>query len=419
MRPRKPAFIVREGSASVMAYKLRRDQYCLCYRKHAGATRSREVRTGEKRARARAHEIATALANGRAEILELTNADRDSYLHARSIMGEISLNIPLHAALEEWANARKILGDVSLIEAANIVVRSARTTRAIPSCAQILQELIAELVDHQRSDRHIKPLKKTLESFARQFPRLETIRAAEVVEYLRSRNVGPRRRDNIRDAIVQLFRFARRHGYLAEDRISEAEKVGKIKPGHEIKTWSPHEAALILEHTFDKWIPWMTLGMFAGLRSSEIFRLDWSAIKFDQRVIAVPRRIARKIRISRLVPIQDNLLAWLAPYREKAGPIYPGNFKTNENAKSSEVKRIGKAIGIAWRDNANRHSFGSYRSTVLKNFEAVSVEMGNSPRKVREDYNDPKHEAEAEAYFNLMPPSDSANVLPLPLEFVS
>jgi hypothetical protein len=63
----KAAFIIRQGSAQVVVYKsAKRNQFCLCYRKHAGAARSRETRTGEKAARARSLEIAIALANGRA-----------------------------------------------------------------------------------------------------------------------------------------------------------------------------------------------------------------------------------------------------------------------------------------------------------------------------------------------------------------
>jgi integrase len=62
--------------------------------------------------------------------------------------------------------------------------------------------------------------------------------------------------------------------------------------------------------------------MFAGLRPSEILRLDWSMIKFDQGAIAVPRRVARKVRASQLVPIERNLMAWLGPYRELSGPVY-------------------------------------------------------------------------------------------------
>src|SRR5437667_3653583 len=103
----RPAFVIRQGSAQVVVYKFaKRNQFCLCYRKHAGAARSRETRTGERAARARALEIAIALANGRAEVIELTAADRDSYLAAKALL---PVGIPLHEAVEQWISHRETM----------------------------------------------------------------------------------------------------------------------------------------------------------------------------------------------------------------------------------------------------------------------------------------------------------------------
>jgi hypothetical protein len=72
---------------------------------------------------------------------------------------------------------------------------------------------------------------RELQRYIAKYPQLELTRASEIAKYLRELAVGPRGKDNVRDAIVQLFRFARRHGYLGEDRISEAERSGKLSPG--------------------------------------------------------------------------------------------------------------------------------------------------------------------------------------------
>jgi integrase len=281
----------------------------------------------------------------------------------------------------------------------------------------ILDEMLDELRDLQRSDRHINGLRRDVRDFLAANPRIEKWTVAAIIGYLRELRVGPRRRDNIRDSIVTLSRFARRHNYLSWERLTEAEKVRKIKPGNDVVTWSPAEAELLLEHISEKWLPCLAIGLFAGLRKSEILRLDWSAFKWEEipPVIAVARKIARKIRISRRVPILPNLGSWLEPYRAWVGPIYPGNFKTNENAFSLEMKRIRKRTGLTRKDNGCRHSFGSYRLAILKNSAQVAEEMGNSPRKVRENYNDPKPEAEAVRFFNLARPAKD-NVVPMPLE---
>lgn len=291
----------------------------------------------------------------------------------------------------------------------------------IPGAADILKEMLDELVDLQRSPRHINGLRGDLRGFVALNPQIGKWTAAGISEFLRGRGVGARRRDNIRDSIVALSRFARHRGYLPEGLRSEAEKVRKIKLGSEVVTYSPGEAALLLENVSAKFLPVLAIGLFAGLRKSEILRLDWSALKWDEDppVIAIASKIARKIRRSRLVPIAPNLATWLEPYRNRVGPLYPGNFKTNENAFSAEMKRIRKRTGIARKDNGARHSFGSYRLAILKNCAHVAEELGNSPRKVRENYNDPKSHSEAVRFFNLVRPTTD-NVVPmhLDLEFV-
>ena len=296
-----------------------------------------------------------------------------------------------------------------------------------PSSARtLLFELVKELNYLQRSDRHISALQADLLPFIEQVPRIEEWTAPRIEEYLSRLRVGARRRDNLRDSFVRISRFARRRGVLPEDKISEAEKIPKIKPGHDVVTWSPAEAQLLLESIAPRWVPCEAIGLFAGLRRSEIFRLDWSAFKWEQRdrdgelapIIAVTRRIARKIRVDRLVPILPNLLTWLEPYRGRLGPLYSAQFKTIENAHSIEMTRVRNATGLPRKDNANRHSFGSYRLAIVKNYEQVALEMGTSPRKVRENYNDPKSELEAMRYFALRAPQlDNVIPLSLALEF--
>jgi integrase len=290
-----------------------------------------------------------------------------------------------------------------------------------PSARRILEQMLEELRDLQRSRRHINGLLWDLRPFVAAFPRIERWKAARIGAYLRALKVGARRRDNIRDSIVTLARFARRYGYLPESTVSEPEKVRKIKKGTDVLIWSPSEAQLLLEHVREKWLPCVAIGLFAGLRKSEILRLDWSALKFDQNPpeIAVSAKIAQKIRRSRLVPILPNLGTWLEPYRDAVGPLYPGNLKTNENALSKEIKRIRLRTGLPRRDNALRHSFGTYRLAILRNCARVAEEMGNSPRKVRENYNDPRPESEALAFFAISRPSlENVLTLPLDLEFV-
>lgn len=302
-----------------------------------------------------------------------------------------------------------------------------RVFRRVPATSAILCEMLSELTDLQRSPRHLYGLQNDLEAFALAFPRLEKARDIDLSAYLRGLGVGARRRDNVLASIVQLSRFAKMRTYLREGRQSAAEKLRRIKASRDdVAIWTLEETRLLLDHVSEKWRPLVAIGLFAGLRTSEIFRLDWSAFEWDHLdaednpapFIAVTRKVARKTRTDRIVPIQANLLAWLEPCRDRVGPLYPGgDSKANENARSREMLRIRRATGLPRKDNANRHSFGSYLLAVIKNYATVAFQMGNSPRKVRENYNRPRPEAEGRAFFSLRPASLENVIQLLPLQF--
>jgi integrase len=284
--------------------------------------------------------------------------------------------------------------------------------RRTPSSDEIWREMRDELRNLGRSRRHIYALENDLRAFLAAFPRLEKADRGGVVNYLSrlSERVGPRRCYNVHSSIVQLSRFARSRDYLPENKRSPAEKIRRVHPGYELpQIWTVPEAKLLLGKISPEWLPVLVLGLFAGLRTSEILRLDWSAIDFERRSIRISRQVARKKRIARAVPMTDNLVAWLAPYRGHVGLIVSGGYvKRNENALSREMLRIRD--GLQRKDNALRHSFGSYRLAITKSCEQVALEMGNSARIVRENYNSPQAESEAVDFFNLRPPS-LANVV--------
>lgn len=419
MGERKRAFTIREGSSAVAGYRYAGGRFCLAYRKFARGPLIRETKTGEKAARERAREIAISLANGVAQVIDLTGADRDSYLQAKTALQ--TFGIPLHAAIEEYVAAKKILRSHSILEAAQFFNRGYATRKSCPDTTEILAQLLSQIDDRRRSDKYRAGIKRDLERFGKQFPDIGAPAEDDLRKYLgdlrdrKEARVSQRRRDNVRDAIVRLFRFARDRGYIA-DRTSAAEKIERLNPGTEVSTYTPGQLALFLEHVSRDWLPWLVLGAFAGLRTSEIFRLDWSAVKWGHKAIAVPATVAKKIRLSRLVPASDNLLAWLGSWRSAKGPLYTGTRAAIESRQCREIARLKRATGLAWRENALRHSFGSYRLAVVKSFDQVALEMGNSVAKVRQNYNDPKLESEARSWFSLMPPETVSNVVPMTLD---
>jgi len=62
---------------------------------------------------------------------------------------------------------------------------------------------------------------------------------------------------------------------------------------------------------------------------------------------------------------------------------------------------------VKWKGNALRHSFGSYRMEQTKNEGLVALEMGNSPKIVKDHYFEIVDGEAAEKYWSLKPLPES------------
>jgi integrase len=119
-----------------------------------------------------------------------------------------------------------------------------------------------------------------------------------------------------------LFYFAEARGYVTKGSVdTESIAVARDK-GANIEIFRPGELERILAAAEKKpeFIPFLAIGAFAGLRAAEIQRLDWAEIRLDDGFIEVKASKA-KTASRRLVPITDNLKAWLAPHKKACGPV--------------------------------------------------------------------------------------------------
>ncbi len=102
-----------------------------------------------------------------------------------------------------------------------------------------------------------------------------------------------RRQDNIRAELVTFFHFAR-GGHLQEELRTEPEKVPKLyKASGETSYHRPSELRRYFQHVDERWLPWLALAAFAGLRSSEIGRLESGKISIGPSGGSTDRRAKR------------------------------------------------------------------------------------------------------------------------------
>jgi integrase len=175
----------------------------------------------------------------------------------------------------------------------------------------------------------------------------------------------------------------------------------------DIEIFTPGELTPLLENAEPALIPFLAIGAFAGLRHAEIQRLDWSEVRLDDGFIEIKESKA-KTASRRLVPILPNLKAWLAPHRQAEGKVceYANISKQLmwlAEGVDAKLKERDPKTGFAWKHNALRHSFISYRVAQIQNVAQVALEAGNSPRMVFSNYRELVRTVDAEKWFGVTP----------------
>lgn len=203
--------------------------------------------------------------------------------------------------------------------------------------------------------------------------------------------------NHYRAALLQMFNHAVKIEAVEKNPI---EAVDKLKAeGQEVGILSPEETADLLTHSPAEILPALAVGLFAGLRRSEISRLDWSDIDFEQGHVEVKARNT-KSAARRLVPMRDALREWLTPHRQRRGLVMP-----SEMVYRSRLDEARKSAGIkTWPNNALRHSFASYNLAAFQNGAALAGEMGHgSTKMIFEHYRALVTPKKGKAFWSILP----------------
>jgi integrase len=350
------------------------------------------------KARDAAKGIAKGLASGKAAVAAMTNADAAVYGKAVEILRPTGLSLEVAAAIV--ANAIKILGSDRIIEAANYFQGHRAGELVHRSVSEVVKELIHHRQARGKSRRYINDIRARLNRFAESFAvDISTVTTKDVQKWLDKLKLAPRTVRNFQGTLGTLFSFAESRGYLAKgtNPMSGAEKISPNGDGA-IEIYSPQEISALLEHAPREFVPFLVLGAFAGLRSAEIERLEWSDVDLGSGFITVAADKA-KTRSRRLVPIAENLRQWLSNYAHGRGMVWNGSERDLLDARAATVK----AAKTFWKDNALRHSYISYRLAQVQDAAQVALEAGNSPNMVFRHYRELVKPETAMEWFEITP----------------
>ena len=246
----------------------------------------------------------------------------------------------------EAAKATEILNPhgTSLVEAANYYLKHVIAFRSAPTVSEIVAKMLKDAEANGRRERTIGDLRHRLELFAADFgsAKLSEISLEDIQDWLGEHEWAAQTRINAITKISQLFNYGIKHGWVEfnlAERIDRPDAEDK-EPG----IFTVDQAKALLEKAGEfKLLPYVALGVFAGLRAAELMRLDGAAVRLEDRSIIVGADVAKK-RSRRVVEMVDALIAWLKPVLPIKGPI----VDTLEFGTSSDCTQGGcKAHGLA------------------------------------------------------------------------
>jgi integrase len=311
---------------------------------------------------------------------------------------------------------------VSLTEAVRFAVKHLRPEGRTKTVQAVVTELVTSKEQRfERGDlreRSYRDFRLRAERFADGFEgRIASeVSGAEIKSWLGGLKLGPRSNQNYLAVLGEVFKLATQRRYIAFSPIEELtdidrkELCGNGGEANEPSILTPAQAESLLKaalaHPELELLGAVTLALFCGLRTEELKRLDWEAVKLTETpaLVTIGAKIAKKRRI-RHVEIPANAAQWLSLVPDRAGPV-SRNIHFNDHQK--RFKKLLTFAGFkTWEANAMRHSFGSYHYALHGNPLETSRLLGHraSDQVLFDHYRALATKAQAEAYFAIRPPA--------------
>jgi integrase len=349
-----------------------------------------------EKARAEAGRIAKQLASNNAEAASMTSREAGSYGKAVEYLRPTGMSLEL--AAETVAKAIEILGSNRILEACNFFKDHGADSITPRKVQEVVTEMIAQMEKDKLSERYVETIRPRCKRFSESFQvDIGSISGADVQHWLDALDCSPRTRKNYRDDLNSLFAYAEARRYIAKNANPVSTAKTRKPRGGKIEIYTLDEIAGLLKHAPADFLPFVAIGAFAGLRTSEIERLKFEDF-FNGDYIEVAAD-KTKTASRRLVPVLPNLRKWLEPYARKKGRLWTG---TEKEFLAARAKTVADS-GIAWKDNGLRHSWISYRMADIQDAPKVAIEAGNSPEMIFRNYRELVKPEAAKTWFAITP----------------
>jgi integrase len=331
----------------------------------------------------------------------------DKEVSKRESLGTGSYELSPSQLGEAIACFRQLEGTgLSLSHAVKLSLKSFRPRMASIPLSDAIKGFLSAQKDRGAAEKTIVGYQSFLHLLAEGLP--PKINVHEITDKELRKHLAKYERPASRNATIRhlraFFRWTCKRGWRDGDPTDHIDKTREIDEVVSILTVpQAHKllAACAADSECRPLLAVTAIGLFAGLRTSELVALDWQSVHLPgkEQFIEVAARKA-KTRQRRIVSISDNLSSWLKPVARVAGPIVPDRYRE----RHERLQTLAKLT--PWPRNILRHSFGSYHLAFYKNEALTAAEMGNSPAVIFQHYRALVTPEAAEKFWKLVPVSD-------------
>jgi integrase len=295
----------------------------------------------------------------------------------------------------------------SILEATEFFMRQGLKVTSPMRMPELVEEFVWSRIELGRDGRTIETYKHVLRSLARAVPlRLaHELTAGEVRAWLRGTGWSASTQNKALGHVRGLFKWAVMNKHAGCDPCEGMERATVTKQEIEDLSLRECEGLLMTGLRVPRLMPFLVLGLFRGMRRSELQRLRFEELDLvEGTAIAAARKV--KTRQRRVVEISGQMMAWITAsgWRSemmRTGPVAPSNLK--------EVwPKFWKLAGLSsWPHNGLRHTFASMHYAMHQDEAALQAILGQRSKDVlHSNYRALKTRREAEGFWGLMPPGE-------------
>ena len=267
----------------------------------------------------------------------------------------------------------------------------------VPARSASVREAVAlylgSLVTSSFRSASLKQIKSNLNQLASELDctPCREVTSTMMEEWFAKRNWKRSTIDGVIAKVGPFFTWCVREGYCENNPCKAVKRPRADQDPPRIFT--PQETEKLLQAAFrtdEDLVPFLAIGLFAGIRPMEIQRLTWKDISGQYIEVSAGKS---KTRQRRLVEVLPNLSSWL----ELGGELPARN-------KRKRLTALVAKCGLEWHQDIMRHSFASYHLAMFRSAEKTALELGHRDSTMLfRHYRELVTKEEAAVFWNLKP----------------